>query len=58
MSQAADLSSARSMPNQSRRPASPASVTVTIRLASRVAIQRRSSMVLVRAAPMLPARWS
>ena len=54
--QAAALSWARSTPGQSRRPASPASVTVTMRLASLVVIQRCSSMLLVRAAPRLPAR--
>ena len=35
---------------------STASVTVTIRLASLVVIQRRSASALVRAAPRLPAR--
>ena len=52
-----DASRARSTPSQSRRPASPASVTATMRLASLVVIQRRSIMLRVRAAPRLPARW-
>ena len=44
------------MPSQSRTPAWPALVTVTMRLASRVAIQRRSANAVVKAAPRLPAR--